>query len=66
MKGRVAILSVAAFLAHIPSVCRAQGFSADVAYDPLKSRNASSRELRPSAGSRLYVSTDKMRLDLQA
>jgi hypothetical protein len=64
MKGRVAILSVAAFLA--PSVCRAQGFSADVAYDPLKSRNASSRELRPSAGSRLYVSTDKMRLDLQA
>ena len=65
MKARVAILTVAALLALIAPVCCAQDFSADVTYEPTKSRDASARELRPSTGSRLYVSTDKMRLDLQ-
>jgi hypothetical protein len=63
LKGAGAFLTTAAVLGLLPAVCGAQDFSADVAYDPPKSQDASSRLARPGVASRLYVSKDRMRLD---
>ena len=63
MRVRVAILTVSILLVLALAVCRAQDFSADVTYESSKTRDASSRHLPPSPASKLYVSTDKMRLD---
>ena len=63
MRGRVAICAVSALLGLLTAGSRAQSFSADVIYNPPKPRDASSRPRPPSAGSKLYVSADKMRLE---
>jgi hypothetical protein len=63
MKGRAASLALSVLLVLLPSVSRAQDFSADVAYTAPKSQGASSRPQPTSEGSRLFVSKDKMRLD---
>jgi hypothetical protein len=63
MKGRVANLAASAILVLLPTLCRAQDFSADVNYDPPKSQDASSHPVSPKASSKLYVSKDKMRLE---
>lgn len=62
MKGRLAHLTVWALLSLLPEVCHPQDFSADVIYEPAKVQDGSAHS-RPPATSRLYVSSNKMRLE---